>query len=473
MNPIETVQRAESATGRRHRVVLIGLLSAFALRVLAQLLQAVAPTELLPDFDAFESGALPYPALLIAQLAILAVGIVAITRVGPTRSTRLRPPRSGPPRPWPRWALTVLTLFGVGYFLTMVFRGWFGLLEQSAGSWFDEPIPTVFHLVLAVFVLTAAHHWWRAMLAAAPCGLDDQGRSAAAEMAAVTLYPATLGSAFAAYAALQGGGVPRAPAAYLAVAVATATILAAEWRWPARASWQPERGHVANDVAFMAAIQVLLPAALALTATGLLDSLAADLDLQLSSLWPHGWPLVAQVIAMLLIGDVFRYWLHRLSHRPNVLWRLHAVHHSPDRLYSLNVARFHPFDKALQYLFDTLPFVLLAVDRRVLLAYFVFYAVNGFFQHCNCHIRLGPLNWIVSGPELHRWHHSEVIVESDNNFGNNLIVWDVLFGTRFLPDDRHVGRLGLLNRSYPTSFPAQMTSVFVPGLDKHPLEPNR
>ena len=81
-------------------------------------------------------------------------------------------------------------------------------------------------------------------------------------------------------------------------------------------------------------------------------------------------------------------------------------------------------------------------------------------------MRLGPLNHIVSGPELHRWHHSEFSHESDTNFGNNLIVWDWLFGTRFLPADREVGRLGLVNRDYPTGFLAQMTTPFVPGLDK-------
>ena len=103
---------------------------------------------------------------------------------------------------------------------------------------------------------------------------------------------------------------------------------------------------------------------------------------------------------------------------------------------------------------------------EVLAAYFVFYAVNGFFQHSNCDVRLGPLNYIVSGPELHRWHHSEFAEESDTNFGNNLIIWDLLFGSRFLPANREVGRLGLVNRDYPSGFLAQMKSPFLPGLDK-------
>ena len=148
------------------------------------------------------------------------------------------------------------------------------------------------------------------------------------------------------------------------------------------------------------------------------------------------------------------------------MWRYHAVHHSPHRLYWLNVGRFHPIEKAVQFGVDTLPFALLGVSTEVLAAYFVFYAVNGFFQHSNCDVRLGPLNYLVSGPELHRWHHSEFAEESDTNFGNNLIIWDLVFGTRFLPADREVGRLGLVNRDYPLGFLAQMTTPFVPGLDK-------
>ncbi|HEX7969790.1 MAG TPA: sterol desaturase family protein, partial [Stellaceae bacterium] len=103
---------------------------------------------------------------------------------------------------------------------------------------------------------------------------------------------------------------------------------------------------------------------------------------------------------------------------------------------------------------------LLGVAPEVLSLYFVFYAVTGFYQHSNCRVRLGPLNWIIAGPELHRWHHSERPEESNTNYGNKLILWDVIFGTRFLPQDRRVGRLGLLDPSYPTGFLAQVRAPF-------------
>ena len=115
---------------------------------------------------------------------------------------------------------------------------------------------------------------------------------------------------------------------------------------------------------------------------------------------------------------------------------------------------------------DSFPFLLLGVSTEVLALYFVFFGINGFYQHSNCDLRLGLLNYLVSGPELHRWHHSKIINEANTNYGNNLIIWDIVFGSRFLPADRSVGDLGLENRRYPMRIHAQMVSPFVAGLDR-------
>jgi sterol desaturase/sphingolipid hydroxylase (fatty acid hydroxylase superfamily) len=182
--------------------------------------------------------------------------------------------------------------------------------------------------------------------------------------------------------------------------------------------------------------------------------------------WPTEWATGTQAILMVLIADFFRYWLHRLSHKWKPLWRLHAVHHSPHKLYSMNVGRFHPLEKSIQFIFDALPFIILGISENVLALYFVFYSINGFFQHCNIRVYLGPLNYLISGPELHRWHHSVKINESNNNFGNNLIIWDLLFGTWHLPKEIKVEQLGLINRNYPLGLIEQLKSPFIKGLDQ-------
>ncbi|TXI20602.1 MAG: sterol desaturase family protein [Nitrosomonas sp.] len=255
-------------------------------------------------------------------------------------------------------------------------------------------------------------------------------------------------------------------AAYVPVMLGALTVNLLERKFPHQPQWQPDRYDWGNDLVFMLLVQVLLPRFLSFFIAVTLLAALQQYGMVLEGFWPHQWPIAVQALLMLLAADLLRYWLHRAAHEWPPLWRLHAVHHSPKKLYWLNVGRFHPLDKSLQYLLDALPFIVLGVSAEVLALYFVFYAINGFFQHCNIELRLGALNYLISGPELHRWHHSKIIAESNNNYGNNLIIWDIAFGTRFLPDDKQVEELGLINRSYPTSFWTQMKTPFIKGLDK-------
>jgi sterol desaturase/sphingolipid hydroxylase (fatty acid hydroxylase superfamily) len=179
-----------------------------------------------------------------------------------------------------------------------------------------------------------------------------------------------------------------------------------------------------------------------------------------SSLWPNHLPLVAQLGLMLVIAEFGRYWIHFAAHKVPLLWRLHANHHSPNRLYYLNAARFHPIEKILFQLPEVIPFILLGTNIETISMYLVFNTLHGLFQHSNIRIRLGILNYIFSMSELHRWHHSKIIDESDRNFGNNLIIWDIVFGTFFYPKDRKVTEVGLNNPDYPKSYAGQLIAPF-------------
>ncbi len=293
---------------------------------------------------------------------------------------------------------------------------------------------------------------------------EETGGFAARFVAALS-YPAIMVLGFVLYGVATSAGVSVTLASYGAVLVCAALITVHEIALPYRREWKPERGELGTDAVFMVLVQIALPLLLAITVVVAIADYLDATGMYVHGIWPHDWPVIVQVIVMLLVADFFRYWLHRAFHRFIPMWRFHAVHHSPKRLYWLNVGRFHPIEKAIQYAVDALPFALLGVSPEVLAAYFVFFAINGIFQHSNCRVSLGPLNYIVAGPELHRWHHSVLQKESDNNFGNNLIVWDLLFGTRFLPREREVGPLGLTNRDYPTGFSAQMATPFRRGIE--------
>ena len=237
-----------------------------------------------------------------------------------------------------------------------------------------------------------------------------------ARLVVVGSYPGVLAIGFAVYAALVGLGWQVTAASWVAVITGAALVTLHEARLPYRREWHPTGSDVRADAMFLAAVQAVLPLLFSVTLVVALADLFDARGLAVEGLWPHGLPIAAQVVLMIAAADFPRYWLHRAFHRFAPMWRLHAVHHSPHRLYWLNVGRFHPIEKAVQYTVDTLPFALVGVPPEVLAAYFVFYALNGFFQHSNCRVRLGPLNYLVSGPELHRWHHSEV----DGGIGQQL-----------------------------------------------------
>jgi ornithine lipid hydroxylase len=181
-----------------------------------------------------------------------------------------------------------------------------------------------------------------------------------------------------------------------------------------------------------------------------------------AGLWPANWPLLAQLALALIVAELWEYSWHRAMHERACLWRLHALHHSAPRLYWLNAIRFHPLDLMLAGQGKLLPVAALGAGAPALALLTLFSAVHGTFQHANLEMRLGPLNWIFSMAELHRWHHSPDLAVANHNYGGNLILWDVVFGTRFLPVDREppaaIG-IGGMPR-FPSGFLALLASPF-------------
>ena len=281
------------------------------------------------------------------------------------------------------------------------------------------------------------------------------------------IYPTTMLCCLALFFAFQAQALPLWVCSYVPVTFGAGIIAFFERYTPHLDQWLATKTDVWNDALFMVTVQMALPKILTFLVVITLLQLIEKTTLPTQALWPHHWPIGIQALLMVLSADFLRYWLHRFSHQLTPLWRLHAVHHSPPKLYWINVARFHPFEKAVQFLFDAMPFILLGVGSEVLALYFVFYAVNGFFQHCNIELHFGPLNYLISSAELHRWHHSRKVQESNANYGNNIIIWDLLFGTYFFPKDRQVEEIGLVNKDYPLGYATQLKTPFLGRIDQY------
>jgi len=233
---------------------------------------------------------------------------------------------------------------------------------------------------------------------------------------------------------------------------------------PRYASWGvPRRGDWKADLLHTLFSTLLPPELIRAVSMGALTGVAVWLSSRLgTALWPSGLPLLLQLALAMIVSEFGSYWVHRLMHEHEPLWRFHAVHHSVERLYWLNAGRFHPLDTALQYVGQAFPLILLGVGPEVLALFSLWTAIHGMFQHANLDIRLGPLNWVFSMAELHRWHHSTLIEEGNTNYGANICFWDIVFGTRFLPSDREPPeQIGIADLPFfPSGYLAHLTSPF-------------
>ena len=153
-------------------------------------------------------------------------------------------------------------------------------------------------------------------------------------------------------------------------------------------------------------------------------------------LWPRGWPMAAQVVTGVVAAEFGLYWAHRIAHEWLPLWRFHAIHHSVTRLWIINTGRFHFIDSLKSIIMGMSILLALGAPMEVFIWLSAVTAFIGMMTHCNVDMRFGGLSWIFNTPGLHRWHHSRDIREGNRNYSENIMLWDILFGTFFNPAGR-------------------------------------
>ena len=176
-------------------------------------------------------------------------------------------------------------------------------------------------------------------------------------------------------------------------------------------------------------------------------------------------PLVAalgpapRIVLGFLLFDLAAYWVHRWSHEVPFLWRFHMVHHSSQHLDWISGLRSHPLDGAL--IGVPVAFLLgagftpeaAALPAALLL-------ILGIFAHANVRWRWRPLQRIVQTPEMHHWHHADDPAAHNRNYTGLLPLWDMLFGTFYLPPDRRPEVYGV----------AEPLPAGIVGQLRHPLQ---
>lgn len=181
------------------------------------------------------------------------------------------------------------------------------------------------------------------------------------------------------------------------------------------------------------------------------------------NIWPEEWPLVFQLLMAIAIADFGITLMHYASHKMELLWRFHAIHHSVERMYSFNGLMKHPVHQAIELIAGTSPLLLLGMPMEVgiLLAFSV--AIQLLLQHSNVDMRLGYLIYIWAVAPGHRHHHIASKKDGNVNFGLFTMIWDHLLGTFvFNRPPPKEGQLGIYNRAdYPKGYIDQFVEPFV------------
>lgn len=212
----------------------------------------------------------------------------------------------------------------------------------------------------------------------------------------------------------------------------------------------------------------------------LLPAMVMSVPLALASRILHGmdpggfysmvaaWPFGLKLFLVLLVNDIGAYWGHRVMHSHLTLWRFHAIHHSAEDMDWLVNTRAHPFDMIFVRFSGLAPVYLLGLAQTtgprldpVVAILTIFGTIWTFFIHANFRFRLGPLEWLISSPAFHHWHHTRDD-HRDHNFAFVFPFIDKVFGTAWLP--KHWPSVYGINAQIPSTMAGQFF---------HPLEPGK
>jgi len=241
-----------------------------------------------------------------------------------------------------------------------------------------------------------------------------------------------------------------APAIILAAAI---VIVIAERLWPYDRQ-KLLRDGLALDVIGYALVQSFILGFVIRGLVGWIDHATGASSHGLVS----NWPFAAQVLLFVFTHDFYIYWFHRLQHSSPLLWRVHEAHHSAKQVDWIAGSRSHALEIVINQTIELGAMVLLGAGPDVILCKGAISIVWGMWIHANVDVHTGPLQRIVNGPEMHRWHHAIDFVPPGRNFATKFAVWDYLFGTASRPSTKPSG-YGLAE-PFPRGFLRQQAHAF-------------
>lgn len=160
--------------------------------------------------------------------------------------------------------------------------------------------------------------------------------------------------------------------------------------------------------------------------------------------------MIFYTLALVIVGDFTRYWVHRFMHKIPFLWQFHKVHHSAEQLNPFTFYRVHPVENFLfglryafsagtvtavfLYLFGAKTLSMNILGINIINFFFSLIAVN--LRHSHIPFRFGFFENIFISPYMHQVHHDKNLM--NKNYGGIFSFWDRLFGSYYAKKYRNL-----------------------------------
>lgn len=277
------------------------------------------------------------------------------------------------------------------------------------------------------------------------------------------IFPTVLVGSFVGFQLLICAGIDPAAALLIATIVNMAVVAGLELVAPLRRDWRwTNDRQVVNDLLHGALLSSIGPrlgeAVLIAVLAGGAAGVAAHTG---APFWPGEWPFIAQLGLAIIIADFADWAKHWLYHH-TPLWRIHALHHNPDRMHFAKAGRLHFLEASVRYIVLAAPLVALGAPADVLLWHAAAMNFLGNLNHSNIHMPIPwPLHLLIATPDVHRLHHSVDPDLGNSNLSALTMAPDHLFGTYRNPRIHKLGDVGVVDDPIRDNLLIQLLSPLI------------
>ena len=237
---------------------------------------------------------------------------------------------------------------------------------------------------------------------------------------------------------------------------------------PHEEKWRPADGQLFADLAHTLSSKGTVQGLLLFGGIiGLADFIGARAE---TGIWPHDWPMWAQISLGIVAAEFGLYWAHRLGHEWPLMWRFHAIHHSVRRLWIINTGRFHFIDSLISIVLGLGILIWMGAPMEIIKWLSAVTAFIGMLTHCNVEMRFGWISYVFNTPEVHRWHHSKRLREGNKNYCENVMIWDLVFFSYFNENWRRPPTNIGITTYMPPKFSQQLLWPFMTKTQKARIE---